>query len=148
MQKAPAPPATEKQRAYAQKLGIPFEDDVDRRTISELIDAALAKQDDERYRRLDELQDRESEARAKLREEIIAELDGDDPRLSLATPAQIVESLGCRDVGAVLITFNPDDIVDSDDLTGLTIKVASSDNIDTATVKAVVQWLFVAMTRQ
>ena len=140
------PPATEKQKDYARKLGITFPEDVDRRTISSLIDQALAAQDDARYQRLDDLQNRESKVRDELKQEIIAELDADDPRLSTATPAQMVEALQDRAMGAILVTFDPD--VDPDDLTGVPLNLSYSETIDLEIVKSVVAALFVITNRK
>ncbi len=141
------PPATEKQKDYARKLGITFPEDIDRRTISSLIDQALAAQDDARYQRLDELQNQESKVREELKQEIIAELDANDPRLSTATPAQMVEALENRAMGAVLVTFDPD--VDPDDLAGVPLNVNySTETINLEMVKSVVAALFVMTNRK
>ena len=43
----PRPLATEKQEEFARDLGIQFPDNIDRRAISELIDAAVANQDED-----------------------------------------------------------------------------------------------------
>ena len=102
-----APPATDRQKEYAQSLGIEFNEGIDRKTISKMIDAAVQKQDDERFQRLDELQDRENEAYLKLREEIENELNEEDPRLSKATEKQMMEALGERGTAGILLTFGP-----------------------------------------
>lgn len=141
------PPATEKQKDYARKLGIAFPETIDRKAISGLIDQALAAQDDARYERLDELQNRESKVREELKQEIIAELDTQDPRLSIATPGQMVEALQDRAMGAILITFDPD--VDPSDLTGVSFNINYSDEtIDTEVVKSVIGALFVMTNRK
>ena len=147
VKKSDIPPATEKQRDYARKLGITFPEDIDRRTISSLIDQALAAQDEARYQRLDELQNHESKVREELKQEIIAELDSNDPRLSVATPAQMVEALENRAMGAILITFDPD--VDPSDLTDVTLNVNySAETINMEMVKSVVAALLVMTNRK
>ncbi len=146
VKKPDIPPATAKQKDYARKLGISFPENVDRRAISSLIDQALAAQDDARYQRLDELQNQESKVREELKQEIITELDANDPRLSIASPAQMIEALENRAMGAILITFDPD--VDPDDLTDVPLNVAySTDTIDMVMVKSVVAALFVMTNR-
>ena len=147
VKKSDIPPATEKQKGYARKLGIMFPEDVDRKTISSLIDQALATQDEARYQRLDELQDRESKVREELKQEVIAELDANDPRLSIATSDQMVEALQDRAMGVILVTFDPD--VDPSDLTGVSFNINYSDEtIDMEMVKSVIGALFVMTNRK
>tara|TARA_R110002096_G_scaffold9342_4_gene37031 strand:+ start:241 stop:774 length:534 start_codon:yes stop_codon:yes gene_type:complete len=98
----PIPPATEKQKNFARELGISFPDDINRRKISTLIDKALEKENERR----NELQDRESKAYAALRQEALAEVDEDNPRVSDASPDSIARALGERGLGAILITFD------------------------------------------
>ena len=112
-QKAPVPPATERQKEYARELGITFDDNVNRREISKLIDHAVRNRDDERFKKLDDLQDRESEAYREIRQELAREMDADDPRVSRATPDEIMTALADRGLGAVLITFDPDKLDDN-----------------------------------
>ena len=141
------PPASEKQKDYARKLGVAFPEDIDRKAISSLIDQALAAQDEARYRRLDELQDRESKVRDELKQEVIAELDAYDPRLSIATPDQMVEALQDRAMGVILITFDPD--LDPSDLTGVSFNINySCETIDMEMVKSVIGALFIVTNRK
>jgi len=105
----PAQPPTERQKEYARSLGIKFADDVDRATLSKRIGAAKQQQEDDRYKRLDELQNRESEAWEKMRQEVIEELDGEDLRLSKADVDDIAAALTDRETAAILITFSLDD---------------------------------------
>lgn len=112
-QKAPVPPATERQKEYAVELGLTFDDNINRREISKLIDHAVRNRDDERFKKLDDLQDRESEAYREIREELAREMDKDDPRVSRATPDEIMTALGDRGLGAILITFDPDKLDDN-----------------------------------
>jgi predicted Zn finger-like uncharacterized protein len=102
------PLATERQKEYARSLGVSFDEGIDRRTISKLIDSAVQAQQDERQRELDELQSREGEAYLKLREEIENELDEDNPRVSNATAQQMADALGEAGTAAILLTFDPD----------------------------------------
>lgn len=110
-------------------LGIGFSANINRRDISKLIDAAIVKQDDERYKRLDDLSDRESEAWKEMRKEVLAEIDAEDCRLSKAMPSQIVEALSDRGLAAILITMPSDDIIDFDDLTGVKVDISFSDEM-------------------
>ena len=143
-----APPATEKQKAFATELGISFPDDIDRRAISALIDDALAKQDDARYQRLNALQHKESKIREELRDEILAECDEEDPRMSVATTAQILDGLAQRDVGAILITFEYGVLSGVDDLTGEKFGLHGTDDLNEDDIKTIVSWLGMAMLRR
>lgn len=116
---AVALPATERQKEYAVALGVVFQPDITRRELSKLIDAAIEKREDERFKRLDALESRERQAKAQLREEILAELDSDDCRLSRATAQQMVDELARRDLGAVLVTFQQADVEDFERLFGV-----------------------------
>jgi hypothetical protein len=142
---ASIPPATERQKEYARTLGIDFAPDIDRRAMSELIDAAVMKRDDERYRRMDELQDRENAVRQQLREEIIAELDEEVPRLTKATPKQMVDEFPNRGKAAILITFDSDETLDFEDLTGVRFDIESSDNMDNDDMRAVLMAIGIIM---
>ncbi|MEX2091133.1 MAG: hypothetical protein WD971_00575 [Pirellulales bacterium] len=106
------PPATERQKEYASELGIEFPPDIDRRAISKLIDAAVEKRDDERFERLMELGDRESEAWRQMREAVLKEIDEEDCRLSVARPQQMVDDLANRNLGAILVWFDIDNVDD------------------------------------
>ncbi|HUT12075.1 MAG TPA: hypothetical protein VMY42_16355 [Thermoguttaceae bacterium] len=143
--KARIPLATERQKEYATSLDIEFPPDISRKEISDLIDAAVQKRDDERFRRLDELSDRESEAWQKLRAEILAELDVEDCRLSKAEPSQMLEEFGNRNRGAILISFDWDDGIDFEDLTGVKFSVEFSDDMDESNVGSVLRWVCIAM---
>jgi len=108
--KAPIPPATERQKKYARELGIDFPPDINRRDISNLIDAAIEKRDEERYQRLEEMSRRESKAWEEMREAVLKEIDEEDCRLSIARPQQMVDQLADRNSGAILIRFDIDDV--------------------------------------
>lgn len=123
------PLATERQKEFARSLDIQFSDKINRRDISKLIDSAVKKDDGERYKRLDDLGDRESQAWGEMRKEVIAEIDAEDCRISRATPSQIVEALSDRGLAAILITMPLDDIVDFDDLTGVKAELSFSDEM-------------------
>lgn len=130
--------ATERQKEYAKSLGIDFPADIDRAAISELIDATLDRRDEERYRRLDELQDRESAVREQLRQEILAEVDDEDPRLSKAEPGQVADAFGERGMGTIVVTFDPNEIEDFEHLLGVNFNVSfSSDYMDIEDVASV-----------
>lgn len=95
------------------ELGIQFDANISRRELSRLIDAAVEKRDEERYRRLEQLQEREREAWARMREEVLHELNEEDPRLNNASPQDMVEEIGNRGDAAIMITFDPEDIAQS-----------------------------------
>ena len=97
--------ATNKQKAYASKLGIKFPTDVNRQEISAMIDRSLEDQKDARYKELDDIQSRKNDAYCELRDEIISEIDDEDPRLSKSTVQQMLEELANRDIGSVLLSF-------------------------------------------
>ncbi|MCB9922543.1 MAG: hypothetical protein H6822_10195 [Planctomycetaceae bacterium] len=115
----PIPTATARQKEYARTLGIDFPADINVHDISNLIDAAVQKRDDERFDKLNELSDRESEAWNKMRTELLAEIDQEDCRLSQATPRQMVDELASRGRGAVLITFDFAEVEDFEHLSGV-----------------------------
>ena len=87
-----APPATDRQKEYAKSLGIDFPDNINRKDISKLIGDSVAKGDDERFERLEELSRREGKAWEEMRQEVLAEIDAEDCRLSKATKSQIIEA--------------------------------------------------------
>ena len=89
-----APLATERQREYARELGIDFPENISRREISDLIDQAVAKRDEERFRRLDELERREAAI-------------ADSLSLAHASTSQMIEALENRGTLAILITLDP-----------------------------------------
>jgi len=124
------PLATQKQIAFATELGIKLPPNINRREISGLIDAALAEQDAARIKRLEALQNNEFAVRKELRDEILAELDETDPRISKATKEQIMEGLSYRDIGALLVTFDFGVLGGVDDLRGETFDVDMTDDID------------------
>jgi len=87
-------PATDRQKAFARDLGIQFDESIDRNSISKLIAAAQERENTERFEQLELLADRESDAYRQIREEILLEVDKDDPRLSKATSVEIMKTLG------------------------------------------------------
>ena len=122
----PAPPrplATEKQKDYARELDIPFAENVDRSTISNLIDEAVAKRDDERFDRLDELERREAIAAEGL-------------RLVDATTDEIVKALIGR--GMIAILISRDAIEDFDQMEGIPVTLASTDDMTQHDMESVI----------
>ena len=105
-------PATERQKAFARDLGIQFDESIDRNSLSKLIAAAQERENTERFEQLERLGDRESEAYRQIREEILLEVDKDDPRLSKATSVEIMNALGKQGIGAILVTFKGEDARD------------------------------------
>jgi len=150
---APSPPgagaggATDRQKEYAKSLGIEFPPDITKAEISALISQAVERREGERFHKLDELSDRESEAYQQLRAEVVAEIDETDSLLSKATPSQMVEELGARNKGAILITFDPDDL-NIEDIAGARLAVSFSDNITETEMRAVLVGLGAHISRQ
>ncbi|MBM4030759.1 MAG: hypothetical protein FJ291_03135 [Planctomycetes bacterium] len=91
---------------YARSLGIDVPPNVSRRELSALIGSAVDKRDEERLRKLNELQDRESKASEDMRAEILAEIDEEDCRLSEADPGGMAQELGRRGLAALVVTFD------------------------------------------
>ena len=108
----PIPPATERQKEYARELGINFDDKINRRGISKLIDQAVKERDEQRLKSLEALQDRESAAYQQIREEVLREINEEDPRLPDATLDQIMTALADRELCAILITFDANKLDD------------------------------------
>ena len=129
-------------------MGIEFDDTVSRREISELIDEAVKKQDEERYARLEDLQNRESEAWRKMREEVLKEIDTEDCRLSRADTDDMLEELERRGLEAVLITFGSDEVVDYEDLSGVQFGVSFSDGMSESDMRQVVSAVGFLFMRQ
>lgn len=143
--KGNVPRATERQKEYATELGIDFSPDIDRRAISELIDVAVQKRDDERYDKLEELSDRESQAWKEMRESVLEEIDEEDCRLSRAQPSQMIEELSNRGRCSVLITFDFDDVSDFGDLTGAHFQVQFSDDMEKSDMQSILMGLGLQM---
>lgn len=122
--------ATARQKEYAQSLGIEFSDDITVETMSKLIQDAVDKRDEDYYEKLDEMEQRGSDAWKKMREEVLAEIDEQDCRLSKATPSQMVTELSeQRDLAAVLLTLPWDGIEDFGNLTGKSLNISFGDDM-------------------
>jgi DNA-directed RNA polymerase subunit M/transcription elongation factor TFIIS len=106
VKKSDVPPATDRQKEYARTLGIDFPDDIDRREISKLIDAAQ----DQRLDDLAKVEEREGNVYEKLRKEIAAEMYRDDTPVSKATPNDMVNALEAQGFAAIILTLNPRDV--------------------------------------
>jgi hypothetical protein len=104
--KSGAPPATERQKDYARSLDIDFPEDIDRREISKLIEAAQ----DQRQDNVAKVEQREGKVYQELRKEIEAEIYGDDKPLSKATPGEMATALENQGFAVIILTFNPEDI--------------------------------------
>jgi hypothetical protein len=143
------PPATDRQREYATSLGIEFPPDINRKDLSEMIDLAVQHRDEERYKKLDQLGDRESEAWQKMREEVLAEIDEHDCRLSKAEPSQMVQELANRNRGGILISFDLDEVVNFDDLSAVNVNISFSDDaLEEGDVRSVLIWIGATMLGQ
>lgn len=112
------PLATERQKEYARELGIDFPENINRREISNLIDETVAKSEEERYRRLDELERRE----AAFAESV---------SVAHASTSQMIEALENRGALAVLITLDPPNgVLDFTNVVGLKLSIESTNGLD------------------
>jgi len=141
------PAATDTQKDFARSLGLEFPEHIDRKSISKMIDDALANQEDARYARLEALQAGESEAREQLRAEVMAECDAEDPRISVASVKEIVEALSQREIGAIIVTFEFGAFNGVEDLTGAKFDINATDDLDQDDLKRLLGWLGMAMLR-
>jgi len=107
----PEIPATESQKQYAENLGIEFSSDISKLAISRLIDVKLNKDFDQ-----------------KLINQIT---------LSNITPSQMVEELYNRNLGAILITFEMNE-VDFKNFTGAKFNINRTDNLTETEMQALV----------
>jgi hypothetical protein len=142
------PPATRRQKEFARLLGVEFPEEINRKDLSALIDEAIEQCDDERLEKLAGSSDRESESRQQIRDEILAEIDEGDCRLSKATPTQVLEELARRDLGAILISFDLAEAGDFQDLTGVELAISFSDNMTGNDTRLVLGWLSATMFPQ
>ena len=118
--------ATEQQKALARSLGCQFHEAITRYEITELIEIA---EENQRAAQWAAVQSRPVASNATV------DNSTEDPRISQATPRQIVDSLDDRGKCAVLITVPIDRIQSFNHLEGLPFAIASSEamsNEDTA----------------
>jgi hypothetical protein len=118
--------ATEQQKALARSLGCQFHEAITRYDIADLIEIA---EENQRAAQWAAVQSRTAAPNP------VPEKVSDDPRISEATPRQIVDSLDDRGKCAVLITVPIDRIQSFHHLEGLPFAIASSEamsNEDTA----------------
>jgi rRNA maturation protein Rpf1 len=100
-------PPTERQFSFANELGIVFNPNISRRSLSKLIDEAVEERDRKRFEQMQLVADRESSARLLL----IAEMEGEGHLwLHNASTGQMIDELEKRDIAAVLISMLPDDV--------------------------------------
>ena len=110
--------ATEQQKALARSLGCQFHEAITRYEIAELIEIA---EENQRAAQWAEVQSK------PVAPPSIAENVSEDPRVSEATPRQIVDSLDDRGKCAVLITVPIDRIQSFNHMEGLPFAIASSE---------------------
>jgi hypothetical protein len=118
--------ATEQQKDLARSLGCQFHDAITRYEIAELIEIA---EENQRAAQWATVQSRPAEPPP------VSGNIPEDPRISEATPRQIVDSLDDRGKCAVLITVPIDRIQSFNHMEGLPFAIASSEamsNEDTA----------------
>ena len=100
-----APAATQKQKDFAESLGISFKSNINQVEISELIDNTLAQKADERNSTDSETVEPDENAFERMRNEVRAEMlkDGSIP-LSQATPDDILNYFeNVRDLEMVIL---------------------------------------------
>lgn len=118
--------ATEQQKDLARSLGCHFHDSITRYEIAELIEIAEENQRASQWAAV--------QSRSVVPSPVF-EPPSEDPRISEATPRQIVDSLDDRGKCAVLITVPIDRIQSFNHMEGLPFAIASSEamsNEDTA----------------
>jgi predicted Zn finger-like uncharacterized protein len=149
------PPATDRQKEYARELGIAFDDSIDRRQISHLIDDAVKRRDEERNTRVLAMEEREKDAWVKMREEVLEELLEDHTLLTEASPNEMIEELTDRGVTAVLITCG-DRTLDAieefseeeADISGVSVSIEHTDDLTDAYMRRLVKILGASMINQ
>ena len=122
--------ATDSQKELARSLGCQFHEDITRFEIAEMIEIA---EENQRAAQWTALESTKSEMDVTVAEQRM--VVNDDPRISEATPRQIVDQLDDRGKCAVLITVPIDRIKSFNDMDGLPFAIASSEamsNEDTA----------------
>jgi hypothetical protein len=85
-----------------------------------------AKPEKKRPKKLTVKIPRESATYAKVRQEVLADIDAEDCRVSVATPDQMVNAIGDRGLAAILITIPWNDLVNFHSLEGVAFNVAYS----------------------
>jgi endogenous inhibitor of DNA gyrase (YacG/DUF329 family) len=119
----PVDPATQKQKDFADNLGIAYPDDISKSEISVLIDAALENEQQQ-------MADKESQAYADIKEEILSEI-GAEEMLAIFQE---------RNENAIIITFD-----DEDDIEDMDINMGYTDNINPGMAQAVITAIAVQM---
>lgn len=120
---------TAKQLNFASNLGIDYPKDITRPVLSALIDEAIQRQRDEDERRTRQLMDRENEAYEEIRKRVLTDLDENDPRLSVATPKQIVDCLENRGIAAIIVSFSMDKVYSYSELDGTPCTISIPDGM-------------------
>lgn len=138
---------TERQKEYASSLGIEVTAGMTKGKLSRAIREAEERRDSDRCARLEDLSNRESAAYEAMRNEILAEMDEEDCRLSKATPEQMLEELTSRGRWTILISFSSDE-ADFDDLTGTEFDISCSDGMSNAQWRTVLIGLGAIVAKQ
>ncbi len=114
--------ATDQQKELARSLGCQFRDDITRFEIAELIEIA---EENQRAAQWTALGSTQADMEVTVAEQQV--VVNNDPRISEATPRQIVDLLDDRGKCAVLITVPIDRIKSFNDMDGLPFAIASSE---------------------
>lgn len=142
---SPIPLATERQKEFARSLGVEFAPDINRREISKLIDEAVTKEEDARLERSIELNNRESQAWKEMQEEVFTNVIESGKLLSNISETQMVEEFATRGLGAVLITFDMDQVETFDDLVGVEFTTTFSKNMNKSDARSLLMMMGVMM---
>ena len=107
-----APVATQKQKDFAESLGISFQPNINQVEISELIDNALAQKAEERSSTESETAEPDENAIERMRNEVRAEMlkDGSIP-LSQATPDDILNYFESVRDQEMVILYSPNSTI-------------------------------------
>lgn len=132
---------TAKQIEFATELGVQIPEDVDRRALSKMIDGALMKTEMRRYDLLNANDQKENQIRDELRNEVLAEVDEEDPRVSIASVERMIQSLDERQIGAIVILYDYGEMSGDADFSGKTFEMKSTDDLDEDDIKRIISML-------
>ncbi len=122
------PPATDRQKEFARSLNCQFADDISFGEIADLIDAALLKKRERDTAERDAFLTMQARAYDVIRRELLEEL-ADDPQVSTASPRQMVDALGQRQLTSVLITLPVENIQALRDFRDATPEITASRHV-------------------
>ncbi len=135
-------PATDRQKKYARSLGVVFSDNITRPQISELIDDAVERQDNEKHKQLGEDERRGNDAWEQVRGHLLGEVSEEDERVSKASGIQLDDACNAwskRGFVAVLIKVPRDQITDFRNLVGVDVAISFCDGMPQEDVAAMIK---------